>query len=84
MSNLIDQLTQLQELGLPIPASVMINAATLQKKQDLIQAIERSWSGPWGHSLLASVLLGLLHVTACMGKGPEQLNPNSRLNGTQV
>ncbi|CDT74953.1 hypothetical protein VDIAB_100064 [Vibrio diabolicus] len=50
----------------------------------LIQAIERSWSGPWGHSLLASVLLGLLHVTACMGKGPEQLNPNSRLNGTQV
>ncbi len=38
----------------------------------LIQAIERSWSGPWGHSLLESSRLFLLHVTACMGKGPEQ------------
>lgn len=28
-------------------------------KNHLIQAVERSWSGPWGHSHI--------HVTACIG-----------------
>lgn len=34
------QLMQLKEMGLPIPAQIIINAATLQNKQDLIDAIQ--------------------------------------------
>jgi len=35
------QLLQLQEVGVPIPPAVLVEAATLQKKNELIQAIEQ-------------------------------------------
>lgn len=35
------QLLQLQEVGVPIPPSTLVEAATLQKKNELIQAIEQ-------------------------------------------